>query len=212
MRLLKMLKIFDLSRPLAKAEPVYPGNPKVNLKALKNFKRNGSVLSQLTLGLHSASHLDAPMHYVRHGASVDKTSLNKCVGWCRIVDAGKIQSEISAAEVKRFQPKLGEIILFKTKNSRPAKKFNPKFVHLNLSGAEVLVRAGIKAVGTDGPSIRKFHLKPDLVHPLLLKKGVLIYEGLNLKEIKPGRYFFVGVPLKIKGAEASPVRAIAIRD
>lgn len=207
------IKIIDISRPISKLEAVYPGNPKVILEALKTFKKDGSSLSNISLGLHTASHLDGPSHYVKKGSTIDKVNLSNCVGWARVVDATKFKSEVEGRFIEKIQPKSGEIILFKTKNSvvSSGKSFNQKFIHLNESAARVLVRANVKAVGTDGPSIRKFHLKPDTVHPLFLRAGILIYEGLDFKKAKPGRYFFIGLPLKIVGGEASPVRAVLLR-
>jgi arylformamidase len=198
------MRIYDLSRPIAKGEPVYPGNPAPVLKRVKNFKRDKSNLSELKLG---------PTHYLKTGRSIDQIDLLKCVGWARVVNMESIKSEIGEREIKRINPKDGEIILFKTKNSslsRRPKKFDKAFIHITNSAARALVKSGVKAVGIDGPSIRKFRLKPDTVHPTFLKAGILIYEGLDLKGVKTGRYYFIGLPLRIKNAEASPVRAVLI--
>ncbi|MEK9172978.1 MAG: cyclase family protein [Patescibacteria group bacterium] len=206
------MKVFDISRSIAKGEPIYPGNWPVNLERIKKYERDGSTLSGITLGLHTASHLDLPPHYAKSSLSADKVNLEKCFGWARVIDMSKIKTEITAREINRIKPKLDEILLLKTKNSaQHSKKFNKNFIHLNESAAKAIVKSGIKAVGIDGPSIRKFGLRPDTVHPLLLKRGVLIYEGLLLSKIKPGRYYFFGLPLKIAGGEASPVRAVLIK-
>ncbi len=208
----KFIRIYDISRPLSKGEPLYPGNEPVILRRDKIFKKDGSNSSSLSFGLHNGSHLDAPFHYLKNGLLVDRIQLGKCLGWCRVVDFTKIKSEISEREIRKIRPKTGEIILLKTKNSlNKSRRFNPKFIHINEAAAKVLIKSKIKAVGIDGPSIRKFRLRPDTVHPLLLKGGILIYEGLNFKKVKPGRYFFIGLPLKIKGAEASPVRAVLLK-
>lgn len=206
------MKIYDISRPIVKGEPIYPGNWPVDLVRIKKYEKDGSTLSGLTLGLHTASHLDLPPHYTKSSLSADKVNLEKCFGWARVVDMSQVKNEISAKEINRIKPKLDEILLLKTKNSgEHSKKFKKNFIHINESAAKTLVKSGIKAVGIDGPSIRKFGLRPDTVHPLLLKRGVLIYEGLVLEKIKPGRYYFFGLPLKIVGGEASPVRAILIK-
>lgn len=208
------MKIYDLSDPIGIDAPIYPGNPKVVLTRIKKFTRtNHSNLSGLSLGLHTASHLDAPLHYLKSGMSVDKVELARCMGECRVVDCSAIVLEIGEREMEKIHPKKGEILLLKTKNSSSprSKRFNRNFIHLNEDAARALVKSKVKAIGIDGPSIRKFRLRPDAVHPMLLKAGILIYEGLRLTDIGPGRYFFFGFPLKIKGGEASPVRAIAIR-
>lgn len=207
------IKVIDISRVISRRAPVYPGNPAPVLSHVKSFKKDGSNLSKLDFGLHTASHLDAPLHYLRKGMSVDRVRLEQCLGWCRVVDATKVREEIDARLVLRMKPKPGEIILFKTKNSLHGEfgKFDRHFMHISEGAAKALTKANIKAVGIDGPSIRKFRLRPDTVHPLLLRAGVLIYEGLNLKKAKPGRYFFIGLPLKIEGAEGAPVRAVLMQ-
>lgn len=207
------MRIYDISRPIGKGEAVYPGNEAPVLRRIKVFSKDKSNLSALRFGLHTGSHLDAPFHYLKNGRTVDKLLLEKCVGWCRVINFENVKREIGEQEIKRIKPKAGEIILFKTKNSRQtkSKRFNKNFIHLNESGARFLIKSKIKAVGIDGSSIRKFKLQPDTVHPILLKAGIGVYEGLYFREVKPGRYFFIGLPLKIKKAEASPVRAVLIR-
>jgi arylformamidase len=205
------MKIFDISRPLSETEPVYPGNTKVKLGHLKTFKKDGSMLSQILTGLHNGSHVDSPAHYVKDGRTVDKMELEKCMGWCRVLDMTKVNGEIGGNDIRRVKPRKGEIVLFKTRNSRPVKKFDKNFIHINEEAARLLLRAGVKAVGIDGYSIRKFRLRPDTVHPMLLRAGIAIYEGLLLDKVEKGVYYFIGLPLKIVGAEGSPVRAVLVK-
>lgn len=207
------MKIYDISRPISKREPLYPGNASVILERVKIFSRDRSTLSSLSFGLHTATHLDAPLHYLKGGRAVERLPLEACIGWARVFDTTGVRTEISKRDVARMKPQRGEIILFKTSNSRRAQRrgFDKNFVHINYEAAVLLAKAKIKAVGIDGPSIRKFRLKPDMVHPVLLRAGILIYEGLDLGIVRSGRYWFIGLPLKIVGAEASPVRAILIK-
>lgn len=216
-------KIHDISRPIASGMTVYPGNPGVKLVHTKTFTRDGQTLSLMVLGLHAATHLDAPLHMVHGGWSVEQVPLEKCMGWGRVVANDKWQmandkedAKIEGEDIRKIKPRKREIILFKTRNSNRKsskldRKFEKNFVYLTEDAAQALVRAKVKAVGIDGPSIKKFRLRPDTVHPLLLKAGIMIYEGLNLHSIKPSRYFFIGLPLKIAGGEASPVRAVLVQ-
>lgn len=206
------MRIIDISRPISEKAAVYPGNMPVKLTRLKKFSQGGSNLSGISMGLHTATHLDAPSHYLGRGKEVADLPLGRFMGWCRVLDFSRAKESIGTKEIRRAKPKRGEIILLKTRNSKnPGRKFDPKFVHLDRGGAEALVKAGAAAVGIDGPSIRKFRLKPDDVHPYLLRAGVLIYEGLDLRLAPAGRYYFIGLPLKIEHAEASPVRAVLIK-
>lgn len=207
-----MFKIFDISRPIGKGEAVYPGNFAPALERLKIFSRDKSNLGAVRMGLHTATHLDAPLHYVQKGKPVDEIALDKCLGWARVIDYTKKVEKISGKDIERIKPKAGEIILLKTRNSQgSSRRFDPKFIHIDEEAADALIQAKVKAVGIDGPSIRKFHLRPDTVHPKLLKAGIVVYEGLQFKNVNAGRYFFIGLPLKIKEAEASPVRAILVK-
>ena len=203
--------VFDISRPLAAAEPLYPGNPRVSLRWAKTWRRDKSNHALLSSGVHNGTHVDAPFHAVPGGRTVEKLALEQCLGWARVYDCTKCKEEITEKEIAKLKLTKGEVVLFKTSNSRRIARFNPRFVHLTEAAARMLIKAGIKAVGTDGPSIKKFRLRPDTVHPRLLRAGIPVYEGLYLPDIKPGRYFFVGAPIKITGADASPVRAFLMK-
>lgn len=205
------MKIIDISRLIARGEATYPGNPGPVLKRIRTIARDMVNNSQISLGLHTATHLDTPLHHLRKGKAADRIELERCMGWCRVIDLEKIKKEITAADVRRIKPEPGEIILFRTRNSRPSKKFNKNYIYVNDEAARLLAKAKLKAVGTDALGIKKFRLRPDRVHPVLLGAGVLIYEGLQLRHVKGGNYFFIGLPLKIVDAEASPVRAILIK-
>ncbi|MEK7193599.1 MAG: cyclase family protein [Patescibacteria group bacterium] len=205
------MKIYDISRSIGKETPIYPGDPAFELNFVKKLSVQGLNVSRMALGLHTATHCDAPSHHVKNGRTIEKIDLEKCLGWCRVVNMTNVKAEIEIKDIKRIRPKAGEIIIFRTKNSlAKTKRFDKTFVSLSEAAARFLVKSKIKAVGIDGPSIKKFRLRPDSIHPLLLRAGIPIYEGLQLAAVKPKNYFFVGLPLKIVGAEASPVRAILI--
>lgn len=205
------VKVIDISRPLSAKAAVYPGNPPVSVKKVRTFEKNGSRLSAITTGLHGGTHMDAPANYIGKGKTADEVDLSSCMGWARVVEI-KEKEIIDENDIKRIEPLRNEILLFKTKNSRFSQKFNPKYAHLTEGAARLLVAKSVRAVGTDGPSIRKYGLSPDTVHPVFLRTETPVYEGLWLRDVRPGKYYFIGLPLKIEGAEASPVRAILIKN
>src|SRR3989344_3172673 len=145
------MKIYDLSKRIDKRDPIYPGNPRVVLKRIKKFsRRNPSNLSGIALGLHTASHLDAPLHYLKNGRSVDRVLLEKCIGWCKVLDLTKNKKEITEKDLKPAKLRRGEILLLKTRNSRTTGRFDKNFVHITDGAAKFLVKLRIKAVGIDG--------------------------------------------------------------
>lgn len=79
---------------------------------------------------------------------------------------------------------------------------------LTIEGARRLINSKIGLIGIDQMSIEEVSNKSHPVHHLLLRKGIIIVEGLNLKKVKPGRYKLICLPLKIKKGDGAPVRAV----
>jgi arylformamidase len=122
-----------------------------------------------------------------------------------------MEVDIGEEALRKFKPRKNEIIVLKTRNSeRGFEKFRPDFVHVTVDGASYLAKCGIAAVGIDSLGIQKFHSGNMKVHEAFLSAGIPIFEGLNLKGVPAGGYFFVGLPLKIE-AEAAPARVVLIK-
>lgn len=201
------MKLYDISVPLRPGLPHWPGE--------KGFQRSETVkddvtVSEIQLGLHTGTHLDAPNHFLPDAWNLDRVPLTEYVGKARVVE---IQSKeaITRAELEKREWAGVERVLFRTPNAGLLDKdeFEPGFVALAKDGAEFLVSRGIRLIGTDYLSIEGF--KGDgTVHRILLKQNIVILEGLDLRGIAEGDYFLVALPLKIAGAEASPTRAILL--
>ena len=203
-----MKKIIDISLPLSDKTIVYPGNPEVKIAMMPG---KTSTHSEITIGSHTGTHLDAPRHVFKSGAGVDRVDLNKIVGECRVLDMTRVKEAIGVDDLKKEEIKKGERILVKTKNSkRGFEKFYDNYVYLGGEAAEFLAKKKITLFGIDYLSVKKRGGPDNRPHTELLKNGVVIFEGLDLSKAKPGKYFFVGLPLKFAGLDGAPARAILL--
>ena len=209
----KDLEIIDISITISEAMVTYEGDPKIRIQKTKNLHDDGVILSQITMGLHSGTHIDSPAHFFEDGKSIDKLKLESFIGEAKVYDFTFIEESIKESDLKNIKIKEGEILLFKTKNSELYKRdsFSKNFVYLDEGGADYLFEKKIKAVGIDYLSIEKFGSDNNYVHKRLLLNQIPIIEGLNLGHVKPGKYALFCLPLKVLGGEAAPARCILIR-
>jgi arylformamidase len=203
------MKIYDISVPLSEDLPVFPGDPKAEIEPVARLTRGDAAnVSRITMSTHSGTHLDAPRHFMDHGISVDHLPLSLFVGAALVAEVSGVNG-IGRAELTRLPLEGAERLLLKTDNSRlwDQPGFSEDFAHLTMDGAGYLVEKGIKLVGIDYLSVESFVGKGE-VHRLLLGNGVVILEGLNLAGVPAGNYELISLPLKIKGGDGAPVRAV----
>ena len=194
------MQIIDVSVPVRPGMITYPGDPEVRLERVSSIGAGDVVnLSRLDLGVHSGTHVDAPLHFLDGGRSVETLPLDVLVGPCVVVDG------LDPAAV----PAGAERVLFKTPNSRlwERAEFSEDFVALDAEAARALVGRGVRLVGIDYLSIGD-----EEAHRVLLGAGVVAVEGLDLREVEPGEYRLVCAPLKLEGAEGAPARVLLLRD
>ena len=194
------MQIIDVSVPVRAGMITYPGDPDVRLERVSSIGDGDVVnLSRLDLGVHSGTHVDAPLHFLDGGRSVETLPLDVLVGPCVVVDG------LDPAVV----PAGAERVLFKTPNSRlwERDQFSEDFVALDGEAARALVAGGVRLVGIDYLSIGD-----EEAHKVLLGAGVVAIEGLDLREVEPGEYRLICAPLKLEGAEGAPARVLLLRD
>ena len=168
-------------------------------------------LTELSMGIHTGTHIDAPLHFLPNGKPIDSLSLNVFVGEAQVV---AIPQNVNLITVDILQD-VCEInaarILFMTKNSQlwETSKFQQDYVALEASAAQWLVDQGVQLVGIDYLSIAPFK-DPAPTHETLLNNEVVIVESLDLRLVKPGIYTLICLPLKLVGREAAPARAILL--
>ncbi len=183
---------------------------KPKIKITRTLKQ-GANESKLEIESHTGTHADAYFHMLANGKTIENMPLNKFIGDCVVLDFTKVKDKkISLGNFKNKKIKKDEIILLKTRN-KSLKKFDFNFTYVDKSGAKFLANKKIKLVGIDNSGIERAQPNHE-THEILFKKNIPIVEGLDLTKIKPGRYFFIGLPLKIKGADGSPIRAVLIKN
>jgi len=207
----------DISAPIdPKTTPVYPGNTPVKLDFTLNYDKGDKLaLSSYTLGAHTGTHVDAPMHFIKGGAPVDLVTLDRFVGPARVIDCTADAKVIDAAELNKHDWKGARRILFRTRNSRnhwmTDPTFHEDFTYVAPDAAQLLADAGVELVGIDYLSMEKYKSADFKTHLILLGKGIPIVEGLQLADVTPGNYDLVVLPLRVVGHEGAPARAILKR-
>lgn len=203
------MRIHDITVPLSADIPVYPGDPAVQVEPVSRIaKGDHANLSRITFGSHSGTHIDPPYHFDDAGARVDELSLDTLIGKALVVEIAGVK-DIGREELERFRIEGVDRLLLKTDNSKlwQQREFSEEFAALTVDGAQYLREMGVKLVGIDYLSIEGFHGSGE-VHRTLSKSDILVVEGLDLTGIKPGVYQLVCLPLKIKGGDGAPVRAL----
>ncbi len=203
------MKIYDITVPLSSDLPTFPGDPRVTVEPVTRIARGDVAnVSRITMATHSGTHIDPPLHYNAHGASVDRIPLTLLVGKALVVEIHEAR-QIGRKELARLPIGGEERLLIRTGNSllweRPG--FVEDYAHLTADGAEYLLETGVRLVGIDYLSVEAFDGGGE-VHRLLLGNGVVILEGLNLDGIAAGSYELICLPLKIAGGDGAPVRAV----
>jgi arylformamidase len=210
------MKIHDISVPISASMPTYPGDPPVSIEpVLQIAKGDPANVSRLSFGDHTGTHLDPPVHFVPGGRTVDQLDLGLLYGPALVVDMSLVDKAITADNLAQAKLPGGAVrILFKTRNSllwdRPG--FQSDFVAFGWDAAQWLVDHGVKLVGIDYLSAEVFGASEPRTHRTLLGAGVVIVEGLNLKDIAPGAYTLACLPLKIKNGDGGPARAVLLEE
>lgn len=204
-------KIIDISKSLSHTTAVWPGCDPFRLELNRSYENDNIQDSNLHMNLHTGTHMDAPLHAIENSSSVEELSLHLLIGQAQVVDVRghkKIDKEILN---KACKGKPGNRLLLKTDYSKvPSNTFDEDFPALTFDAAEWVVEQKISVVGIDSPSIQLFSEDENKIHIKLLKSGIPILEHLALSEVNEGLYQLIALPLKIKGAEASPVRAVLL--
>jgi arylformamidase len=208
------MRIYDVSQSIHSEMPVWPGDPKARLEWLSQISQGGAVnLTEIHMCAHTGTHIDMPSHFLEGGKTLDDLDLEVVIGKASVVSVPAEIKVINKAFLQNITLEGVERILFKTSNSHLAKSdsltFHEDYVALDASGARYLAENGCKLVGIDTMSVAVFD-DPDGGHLPLLEAGIVVLEGLNLEEVKPGEYQLIALPLKLVGREGAPVRAVLL--
>ena len=198
------MEIFDVSVPVQPGMVTYPGDPTVKLERVSAIA-DGAVanISRLDFGVHTGTHVDAPLHFIDGAPGTDQLPVDVLVGPARVIEATSLDAEGLA------EAELAERVLLKTSNSElwSRDEFADDFVSLTEDGARLLVERGVRLIGIDYLSVGD-----EGAHHVLLEAGVVAIEGLDLRGVDPGEYQLVCAPLKLVGSDGAPARVFLLRE
>ncbi len=206
------MRTYDITLTISPDMVVWPKDPKVEFTRTSKIEDGAHAnVTQMKLGVHTGTHVDAPFHFIEGGNTVDNLPLELLIGRAYVLHLPEVDY-ITLDIVKNSTiPPRTKRVLFRTKNSEiwnsNKKTFQKNFVSLSPEAAEYLIGRGVKLIGVDYLSVAPFG---DSVptHKKLLESDVVVLEGLNLSEVSQGRYTLYCLPLKLKGADGAPARAV----
>lgn len=201
----------DVSVTVRHGMPHWPGNPPIVLERVLDIGRGDECnVSHLAMGVHSGTHMDGPVHFIHGASGLDEMPLDATMGDCRVIEI-EDPVAITAEELARHDPRLGERLLFRTRNSQrcwDAAAFVEDFVHVDTGAARLLADVGVRTVGVDYLSVGAYEGDGGLVHRILIDAGIWIIEGLDLDLVAPGAYDLICLPVKLHGSDGAPARAV----
>lgn len=211
------MKIWDISLAVTPGLPVWPGDSQTVLERYMAIsKGNAANVSRLTCSVHVGTHVDAPVHFIENGPTVDQLPLDILIGPVLVVELPNVEA-ITPDHLENLMLPAGTTrLLLKTRNSAlwadPHHEFYPDFVALTSEAARWVVRKGVRLVGIDYLSVQRFRDTNPLTHRILLEVGVVIVEGLNLQGVPPGPYQLICLPLKLVSSDGAPARVVLIEE
>ena len=204
------VKIYDISMEIHENMTVYKNKEEKRPQHTITVQKGDVTESRICTDMHTGAHIDAPLHMINGGDTIENLDLSKVITRCKVFDFTHISDKITREDLKDKNIEKGDFVIFKTRNSF-REDFDFQFVYLEKSGAEFLKEKGVIGVGIDALGIERDQPEHE-THKILFGSGIVILEGLRLKDVEEGEYFLFAAPLKIKGAEAAPTRAVLIKE
>lgn len=204
------MNFYDVTLTISDTLVTWPTDPAVSIRKTGLISQGNSCnVSEITLGSHCGTHIDAPYHFEENGIKIDQIPLEYLVGNVTVFDINN-KEKIDLEDLKLLQLRNCKRVIFKTVNSTYWKlsEFKKDFVYITKEAARYLTDSDIRLVGIDYLSVEKFQSKYADTHHILLRKGIIIVEGLDLSNVKAGDYELIALPLKIKDGDGSPARVV----
>lgn len=204
-----MMKAYDVTAPLSPNTPVWPGDPTPEIVRAPSVGDGALCLTRMNLGTHTGTHVDAPLHLLADGLSVDALPIEILLGKVRVVEIAAREG-IERQELEALDLRDDLRLLIKTRMSGQMRipQFQADYVFLTADAAQYLVQVGLKLVGIDYLSVDRYGSTDFPAHRTLLGAGVILVEGLDLSEVEPGEYDMVCLPIRLAGADGAPARVI----
>lgn len=199
--------MIDITRRLYKGHPVWPGDTPLSFELTWKMSEGASVnVGKLTTTTHLGTHLDAPWHYDPEGGKLESVPLSALIGPCQVIDA-RGQQALDAPFLRSLELRAERVLLY-TGQPDEWRDFPREFTHVLPAAVDYLAERGVRLFGTDAPSVDPLTSKDLPGHKAFARNGIYILEGLALGAVKPGEYELIVLPLRLEGADASPVRAV----
>jgi arylformamidase len=201
----------DISVPIYSGMVHWPDNPPVRVEYMLHMERGDlCTVSMLSMGSHTGTHMDGPLHFIQDGQGLHEMPLDAAIGLARVIEIHDPES-IKPDELHPHRIQRGERLLFKTLNSSRSWQTNTfleDFVYISQEAARYLASLGVQTVGIDYLSVGGFEKDGLETHQALLEAGIWIIEGLDLSQVEAGTYELICLPLKVADSDGAPARAI----
>ncbi len=204
----KNQRILDISPLISADTPVWPGDVSLTQTWQCRIADGSNIdLSSVQTTVHIGAHADAPSHFHKDGATIDEVDLDAYCGLCQVIEIPTHAAITWAAVESKLKSNI-ERVLFKTSSFVHNKPFNEVFAYFDPALIHALGVRGVKLIGIDTPSVDVFDSKDLLAHQELYRWSIRNLEGLDLSQVTEGEYELIALPLRLKGFDGSPVRAI----
>ena len=209
------MTLYDISLTISPDMTVWPGDPAVSLRRISSMDAGKHAnVSELSCGVHTGTHVDAPNHFLNDDRTVESLPLDILVGPARVVELPESVTVVTAQVLQAAAIPAGTLrLLLKTRNSQIWASgdltFHADFVGVSKDGADWLVAHGVRLIGIDYLSVSPYKQSVP-THQALLQPGIVVLEGADLSRVPPGEYQLVCLPLKLAGSDGAPARAILI--
>lgn len=201
--------LYDISQTLRNGLPVWPGDTRFDLRRTWAMGPGVPVnVSALTLSTHSGSHADAPFHYAADGIAIDAVDPEIYLGQAQVIDARHAKAFVTSEDIlPQLAPNIPRVLI-RTYERAPQQNWDDEFTAIAASLVDALAVKGVRLIGVDTPSLDPQKSKTMDAHLAVARYGLAILEGLVLDDVPFGVYELIALPLKIAGADSSPVRAV----
>lgn len=204
------MKYYDVSMHVHKDMQVYKNKPEKRpvFSIASDFQTGSSHETKVELNLHTGTHMDFPLHMLKDGKTSDTLDLNRLIRKVKVIDMTHIEDGITDDDLKAYDIKENDFILFKTRNSYE-EEFNFKFIFIKESAAIYLTTKKVSGVGIDALGVERDQ-QGHPTHKILFQSDVYIIEGLRLKEVEENTYFMYALPIKMPESDALLLSVILV--
>jgi arylformamidase len=207
-----MARLHDITLPIREDMITYPGNPPTRVRPHQSIAAGDDAnVTLLSMGSHTGTHLDAAHHFIDGGQTVDELPLDALIGPATVVRIDDSVTAIGPDALRAAGAKPGtQRLLLRTRNSGLLGHdgFEEDFAFLTGDGARWLVEHGVRLIAIDYLSVEQFNADDPIAHRTLLEREIIVVEGVDLRNVAPGDYELICLPIKVAGIDGAPVRAV----